>query len=315
MQPSRRRVLERLADAPASGPELARDLDMTRAAVWKHIEALRAADVDIAGEADGYRLKDTPAFGEPAVALAVPAFIDVEYYDEIESTNDRARELADGGERGVAVVADRQLAGRGRLGRAWTAPPGGIYMSLLLEPGLSPAEVPLLTLASAVATVDGMAGIEFSASIKWPNDVLVCTDGRERKLAGILTEVEGEADRVRWAIVGIGINANVDDSAIPASAASIASLMGEPVNRAHLLGAIVTRLLELLETPDEIIPAWRERAVTLNRRVRVERDDEIVVGTAVDIAPHGALIVKTENGTERIHAGDCQHLRPVDDRC
>jgi len=252
----------------------------------------------------------------------------VEYHDRLGSTNERARELAAEGAEDIAVVADEQTGSRGRLDREWVAPSGGVWLSILTRPDLPTARAPIFTLAVAVATTDAAREAGVDARIKWPNDVLVGGDavgeatgdpdstGRGgRKLAGILTEMEGEADRVGWIVVGPGVNANIDPAALPDGATSLSAERGSPVDRRRFTATLLERYAELTATPaalDRVLSAWRERAVTLGRRVRVDTADGTVEGTAVDVADPGALVVDTDDGRRRVHAGDCEHLRDAE---
>jgi BirA family biotin operon repressor/biotin-[acetyl-CoA-carboxylase] ligase len=318
MQETRRRVLEGLADGPVSGPALAERLDVSRAAVWKHVEALREEGFEVESHEDGYVLAGVPEFGGAAVEFGLEASFDVEYHDSIESTNDRARELATAGAEDVVVLADEQTGARGRLDREWASPPGGVWMSVVCRPELPPAQVPVYTLAAAVATTEALREVGVDAGIKWPNDVLVpgrrpageAPTDEERKLVGILTEMEGEADRVSWVVVGVGLNANVDADAVPETATTVREQVGD-VDRAELTRHILERFDELRADPERVLPAWREHATTLGRRVRVETPGGDVVGEAVDVAFPGTLVVATDDGRRRVSAGDCEHLRPV----
>jgi BirA family biotin operon repressor/biotin-[acetyl-CoA-carboxylase] ligase len=325
MQVTRERVLDALADGPVSGPDLAERLDVSRAAVWKHVEALREAGFEIASGDDGYELRSVPEFGGPAVEYGLRAPFGVEYHDEIASTNARARDLAGEGASDIVVLADRQTGGRGRLDREWVSPSGGVWLSLLCRPEIPPTQAPAYTLAAAVATTRTAREAGVDARIKWPNDVVVPVDGgdadrdvgqgatTERKLAGILTEMEGEADRVSWIVVGIGVNANVDPADLPGAAdpTSLRAEVGD-VNRR----AFTQRLLEefdgLRGDLQGVIPAWREHASTLGRRVRVETPGGEVVGEAVDVEFPGTLVVDTGRERVKVTAGDCEHLRPVE---
>ncbi|MFB6302723.1 MAG: biotin--[acetyl-CoA-carboxylase] ligase [Haloferacaceae archaeon] len=319
MQETRRRVLDALADGPVTGPALADELGVSRTAVWKHVEALREAGFTIESGEEGYALVDAPDYGAPAIEHATDAGYDIEFHDTLASTNDRARELAAEGAADVAVVAARQTGGRGRLDREWASPPGGVYVSLLLRPDVPPAHAPVYTLAAAVATADAVDDfLEEDARIKWPNDVLAVDGAAERKLAGILTEMEGEADRVSWLAVGIGVNANVDGEALPLGATSLrerrraTGLEPVAISRRELLAALLDRFEGLAGDLDSVLPAWRERANTLGRRVRVETPDGTIEGEAVDVEFPGALVVRTDDGAEvSVTAGDCEHLRPV----
>ena len=307
MNATRRSILDSLADGPVSGPEMAADLDVSRAAVWKHVEALREAGFGIESRGDGYVLSSVPEFGAGSVEYGLSAPVDVEYHDSIPSTNDRGRELAVSGADGVAVLADEQTGARGRLDREYASPSGGIWLSLVRRPDLPPARVPIYTLAAAVAAAEALRGVGVDAEIKWPNDVLV--DGE--KLVGILTEMEGEADRVEWIVVGIGINANVDAAAVPEAATTIRERVGD-VDRAALTRDLLERFEELVSAPEDVLPAWRAAASTLGRRVRVETPGGEVEGEAVDVEFPGTLVVATEDGERRVSAGDCEHLRPTD---
>ncbi len=311
MNETRRSILGAIDGETLSGPTLAAELGISRAAVWKHIEALRAAGFEIESGADGYRLIDVAAYNGPAVEYGLDAPFTVEYHDAIGSTNDRARELATDGAADVAVLADEQTGGRGRLEREWSAPAGGVWVSIVSRPAIEPARAPLYTLAASVATARAAREAGVDARIKWPNDVVVPIDDTDyRKLAGILTEMEGEMGRIEWLVVGIGVNANVDADALPETATSIRAEAGDIDRR-----LFVQRLLEAFDRYrndlEGVVPAWREHALTLGQRVRIDRQTGEIVGDAVDVTASGALVVDTENGRETVSAGDCEHLRPV----
>jgi BirA family biotin operon repressor/biotin-[acetyl-CoA-carboxylase] ligase len=309
MQETRARVLDRIAAGPVGGPQIAEDLGVSRAAVWKHVEALRAAGFEIDSAEAGYDLAGVPEFGGPAVEFGLDAPYEVEYHETIDSTNARARDLAVDGRANVVVLADAQTGGRGRLDRGWSSPSGGVWLSILSRPQVPPAQAPAYTLAAAVATTRAVREAGVDASIKWPNDVLV----GDRKLAGILTEMEGEADRVSWLVVGIGINANVDAADLPTDrpVTTVREEVGD-VDRRELTQSLLAAFHELTVDLQQVLPAWRKLSSTLGQRVRVETPGEKIVGDAVDVRFPGSLIVETAEGTREVTAGDCEHLRPVD---
>ncbi|WP_227130831.1 biotin--[acetyl-CoA-carboxylase] ligase [Halorubellus salinus] len=313
MNDTRLRVLDALADGPVTGPALADALDVSRAAVWKHVETLRDAGFEVSSTDDGYRLDATPEYGGLAVAHELAAPYAVDYHDSVGSTNDRARELAADGERDVAVVAAEQTGSRGRLDREWTAPRGGVWTSILVRPDVPPAQVPVFTLAAAVATANAAREAGVDAGIKWPNDVLVPDgDGGTRKLSGILTEMEGEADRVSWLVVGIGANVDIPERELPAGATSVA-MEGGVADRRAFVQRVLEGFHDLVSGDlDAVLPAWRERSLTLGQRVRVETPGGVVEGVARDVEFPGALLVETDDGVERVTAGDCEHLRAAD---
>lgn len=308
MNDTRRAVLDAISDEPVSGPALAERLDVSRNAVWKHVEALRAAGFDIESADGGYELVGVPEYGGLAVEYGLTAPFDIEYHDAIGSTNDRARELAAAGEQDVVVLADEQTGGRGRLSREWESPPGGVWLSMVLRPDLPPAHAPVLTLAAAVAVTTAAREAGVDAAIKWPNDVLVEPSGR--KLAGVLTEMEGEADRVSWVVVGIGVNVDVPDDRLPEEATSVRA-ESETVSRRVFVQRLLEAFHDLRQDPDAVLDAWRTNAATIGEQVRVDTPSGVVEGEAVDVVFPGALVVDTEDGSERVHAGDCEHLRPA----
>jgi BirA family biotin operon repressor/biotin-[acetyl-CoA-carboxylase] ligase len=307
---TRRRLLGALsaADGPVSGPALADRLGVSRAAVWKHVEALRDAGFDVESGAAGYAVRSVPDYGSAAIEFGLEAPYAVEYHDGLPSTNDRARELAAEGATDAVVVAGGQTGGRGRLDRSWHSPPGGVYASLLCRPDRPPAHVPAFTLAAAVAVTRACRDAGVDAVIKWPNDVLLAGD--ERKLAGILTEMEGEADRVSWLIVGVGVNVDIDAADLPEGATSVRVQGGTP-DRRRFCQRVIEGFHELRADPEAVLPAWRDHAVTLGRMVRVETPAGVVEGEAVDVRFPGSLVVRTGEGERLVHAGDCEHLRPA----
>lgn len=309
MQETRARVLEALADGPAAGPDLAAELDISRNAVWKHVDALREEGFDIESTSAGYQLESIPDYGGAALEFGLEAPYAVEYHDAIDSTNRRARELAAAGESDMVVVADKQTGGRGRLDREWVSPSGGVWMSILTTPDIPPHHAPAYTLAAAVATTRAVRSQGADATIKWPNDIQV----GGKKLAGILTEMEGEADRVSWIVVGIGLNANVDPSALPTEqpATSLRAEIGD-VNRRELVQDLLGEFATLTADLESVVPAWREHAQTLGQRVRVDTGDSEVVGDAVDVEFPGTLVVDTGESRVEVTTGDCEHLRPAE---
>ncbi|MFB6152601.1 MAG: biotin--[acetyl-CoA-carboxylase] ligase [Haloarculaceae archaeon] len=316
MQETRERVLDALADGPVAGPELADRLGVSRTAVWKHVEALREAGFDVRSGDEGYALAGVPEFGGAAVEYGLDAPFAVEYHDEIPSTNARGSELAAEGRSDVVVLADRQTGGRGRLDREWVSPSGGVWLSVVFRPAVPPAHAPAFTLAAAVATTRAARETGVDARIKWPNDVVVpreTTHPTERKLAGVLTEMEGEADRVSWVVVGVGVNANVDPGDLPGEAnpTSLRAEVGD-VDRRTFTQRLLAEFDALRGDPASAVDAWREHATTLGKRVRVDTPGGEVVGDAVDVRFPGTLVVDTGEERVDVTAGDCEHLRPTE---
>lgn len=324
-QNSEELVLSFLAEAGdefVSGEAISDKLGLTRAAVWKHVESLRAHGYRIdAVPARGYRLAAVP---DRLTALELRPLLNthdvgqvLHWHEEVTSTSDLAKELAEeGAEHGEVVIAEAQTAGRGRRGRSWASPPRrNLYFSVVLRPDLPPVRAPEMTLVASVALCDALRQAGVQAGIKWPNDLLASG----RKIAGILTELAADPDRVQWIVVGIGINVNARAEDFPeelrGEATSVLIERGQAAPRALLAAACFTALEDWVDRHAEegfgvVRDAWKERSVTLGREVSVRADGREVVGLAEDLDETGALVVRGPSGVERILAGDVSLLRP-----
>ncbi len=318
-------VLAFLAEAGdefVSGEAISDKLGLSRAAVWKHVNALRGHGYRIdAVPARGYRLREIP---DRLTALELRPLLAthelgqvLHCHEELASTNDLAKVLADeGAVHGEVVIAERQTAGRGRRGRVWLSPPRkNLYLSVVLRPDLPPQRASELTLVASVALCEAIREAGVEASIKWPNDILV----GGRKVAGILTEMAAEPDAVQWVVVGIGVNLNARPEDFPddlrGRATSLAVERRQPVPRALFAAALLARLEEWVERHAEdgfepIRKAWKERSVTLGCRVQAQADGRDVEGVAEDVDGSGALLLRTAGGLVRVVAGDVQILSP-----
>lgn len=242
------------------------------------------------------------------------AGFEIHRFETIDSTNtwvmDQARS---GAAEGLVAVAEEQTAGRGRLGRKWIAPAGGsLLMSVLLRPTSLPIDrLHLATAAVAMSGADALALIaEITPDLKWPNDLLV----GNRKLAGVLTEVDGPAaDGSLAIVVGIGINCTWPTE-LPAEIADIAvaanHLAGRPVHTGDVLDCLLENLGTRLDAGwDAVAREYKSRVATIGRDVRVELADELFTGMAAEVEDDGALVVISDAGPRRVLAGDVVHLR------
>jgi len=221
---------------------------------------------------------------------------------------------AAGAPEGTLVIADEQTAGRGRLRRRWVAPPNTcLLMSLVFRPALAPAQFLRLTMLCSLAAVEAIeAETGLVVGIKWPNDLVVppLPTPHYRKLAGILTETAIAGDEILFAIVGMGINVNLDPAALGPVATPATSLLAElnrPVDRATLLAAILQRIETRYPqiTGEQIHADWTRRLTTLGRRVTVTTVGEQIHGVAEGGAPDGALLLRDLAGSlHTITAGD-----------
>ncbi len=298
-----------------SGEDLSREFRVSRSAVWKCIEEFRE---------DGYKIEAVPHHGYKLVAvpdkltaaevqygLGTRKFgCEVRHFEEISSTMDEAfRWAMAGAPEGSVVTAEAQTKGRGRLGRGWVSPKGGgLYFSLILRPDLRSSQVAKLTLLSAVALSEAVQVCTgLCPLIKWPNDLLL----GEKKLAGILTELRAEVDRVDFAVVGVGINVNSSGKNIPSEATSLKiEAKGQEHDRAALLREILRayekRYLNLKKQGfTSAMEEWCRRSATIGNGVRFEERGHVYEGVATGLAEDGGLLVLLDSGeTVKRMAGD-----------
>jgi BirA family transcriptional regulator, biotin operon repressor / biotin---[acetyl-CoA-carboxylase] ligase len=348
------KILSALRENPAgvSGADLAGELGVTRAAIWGRIEELRRLGYEIeAGPHFGYRLVSAPdvlhaddllarlnlhasdenciRWGEHprepqspagkrlARTLAPPRQHiigrDIRVFEQTTSTNDVIEKLArDGVKEGAVVFAESQTKGRGRLGRKWISPERkGLWFSVLLRPDLRPQETTQVTVASATAlrrAIQSATGLH--PEIKWPNDIVI----GGKKVAGILTELNAELDRVRHIILGIGVNVNLGAGEFPPELRRLATSLkiesGRAISRAELATAILRELDSdyaricgggFAEVADE----WQAHCKTIGRQVTIQIGERRIRGRAESLDDDGALLLRTDHGRlERITGGD-----------
>lgn len=323
----RKRVLEILranGDEPISGEEISRQLDISRTAVWKHIQTLKNEGYEIDSlPKRGYVLKVIPnrLYPQEILSHLQTKWLghSICYQDTIDSTNNLGKTLANQGcADGLLLVAEEQGAGKGRLSRGWISPYAkGLWFSIVLKPSFMPQEASKCTLMAAVAIVKAINKIKgVQAAIKWPNDILLLG----RKLVGVLTEMNAEFGHINYIVIGIGINTNATPDDYPDEvkplAVSVADAAEEPFTRVELLCDILKNLEELYEEACAngfagIFDEWRKYSCTIGQEVKVIAPDETYFGTAVDIDEEGLLIVRRTDGTiDKVVAGDVS-IRPA----
>jgi BirA family biotin operon repressor/biotin-[acetyl-CoA-carboxylase] ligase len=302
-----------------SGTELAEQLRVSRAAVWSRIEELRQIGYDISASPHfGYRLVSSPdaLHADDLLARLGKTKIigrDIRVFKQTTSTNDVIEKLArDGVKEGVVVFAESQTKGRGRLGRKWISPARkGLWFSILLRPDLRPQETTQLTVASATALRRAIfSETNLQPEIKWPNDILI----GGKKVAGILTELSAELDRVKHVILGIGVDVNLNANELPPelrkSATSLKIESGKTIDRADLAAAIL-RELDFDYTRAcghffaDVADEWEEHCATIGKNVAVQIGGRKIRGRAESLDDDGALLLRTEHGRlETITGGD-----------
>jgi BirA family biotin operon repressor/biotin-[acetyl-CoA-carboxylase] ligase len=291
-------------DDVVSGEALSAALGVSRVSVWKHIRKLQELGYEIRSTSGGYRLLSGPDILFPWEYQGRTA--NILYFPEVASTMDTARDLA---RRNcpdfTVVIAGCQTRGRGRLTRHWLSDDGGLYFTMVMRPQI-PVQLSFrmnflasLTLARIIRQM-----FQIDAMVKWPNDILVA----ERKISGMLSELEAEADRVFFINIGMGINVNNDPSGTEPGASSLKKIAGRELSKKDLLARFLeefghrTRSVDL----DNVVTEWKKYAVTLGRRVRIVTQREQSEGTAVDVDENGALVLELENGDrKKIIYGDC----------
>lgn len=314
----KQKVLQRLRSggSPLSGQQISRELGVSRAAVWKAVEALRREGYEIESvPRQGYRLlqaTSTLCEAEILAALGDHPWQDrVQVLDRVDSTNTRAKALAaQGAPAGTVLIADHQTGGRGRLGRSFLSPEGvGIYLSVILRPQERPEKILHLTAMAAeylAQAVEEVCGVK--PGIKWTNDLVM----HRKKIAGILTElsVEAESGLVQYVVVGIGINCNqrsFDDS-IADMATSLALETGTSVDRNRLAAAMIRALHRLsvqLLTDRDWLRRYEAACVTLGQDVKLVRGDEVRYAFAEGLNDEAALLVRYPDGRrEAIACGE-----------
>ncbi len=302
-----------------SGDQISKHLGISRQGLWKHIQELKDSGYEIVAVPHlGYRLLSCPDRLFPfEISRALHTkFIakKIHYFDYLASTMNLAMQLGMQGEpNGALVLAESQTKGRGRLGRNWFSPKyKGIYLSLILRPRIPPAVSPVLTLLSAVSiceAVKKVAGLD--VQIKWPNDILI----HNKKIAGILTEMNAEVDKVNFVVIGIGLNVNNDKKSLIAQATSLKEQLGQPTSRIALLQELLRRIeSNYLVLEDKgagpIIEKWRNFSSTLGRRVKVYYQDKHIEGYAADIDKDGSLLIRKDSGfIQKVSSGDVIHCR------
>ena len=313
----RRKMVQRLGFW-TSGQEIAASLGISRAAVWKAVRSLRAEGYDIEASRRGYRLSSIPDILREDV---IKGGLDTEFvgraviaHPSLPSTNAEAKRIAPSAEEGTVVVAEVQTAGRGRMERYWHSPRGGLWMSVILKPQIPPTQAFRVNMAASVAVARALGGLyDLDVRIKWPNDIMV----GDKKISGILTEIGADMDCLNYAVVGIGINANIDQQSLPEEgrATSISRELGRDVLLVELASRVLAEVErcsgDLTSSFDLIHLEWSQRSATLGRRVRIATRSGEFEGMAVDLDADGALLVERDGGQiERVVAGDCVHLRP-----
>ena len=312
------KILELLkqADGYVSGQMICEQLNVSRTAVWKNINALKREGYQIDSVNNkGYRLISEP---DLLNEMRIREYLQTKwlakriiYLPVTDSTNTQAKKMGEeGAEHGTLVVTQCQTAGRGRRGRSWESPEGNVYFTFLLRPEVEISRASMITLVAALAVakaVDDVTGLD--SKIKWPNDVVA----NGKKLCGILTESSSDLEYINYAVVGIGINVN--QNAFPEEIAETASSLlletGHTVDRGQLLGVFLNRFEQYYETfiqtedMSGLRDVYNEKLVNCGREVKIIEKDRERVLKALGIDNDGGLVVENSEGErESIISGE-----------
>ncbi|WP_446899039.1 biotin--[acetyl-CoA-carboxylase] ligase [Clostridium sp. LBM24168] len=306
-------LLKENKDTFLSGQLISEKLKVSRTAIWKYINILRNEGYKIdSSPKKGYRLIYSPdilTYDEVKCILHTNCIgKNFFYFDSINSTNMKAKELAEKGEpHGTVVVSEEQTIGHGRLGRTWISPKyKGIWLSIILRPETAPIDVPKITQIAAAAVITALGELKIDGSIKWPNDIII----NHKKVCGILTEMSGELNRVNYVIVGIGINVNLDkedfeDNTIANKASSLKIETASLIDRKFLLGTLINNFEKLYmefkkeATVKSSISICKEHSAVLGRDIRILSSGKSYFAKAIDIGENGELVVKYPDGSIR----------------
>ena len=317
------RILADNATVVVSGTKLAHELDTSRSEVWRLVQQLRAFGVEITGHpATGYQLASVPDLLLPeALARLLKGTLfarEINHYFRVGSTNAEGMQAAaNGALEGGVFIAEEQTAGRGRAGHSWISEPSsGIYVSVILRPQIAPADALLLSLIAGIAGFDAVVEVTgLRPDIRWPNDLLI----GDKKFCGILTEMNAEVTRVRYAVVGIGINVN--QRSFPDELAGIATSLqlvgGQPWSRVALAATLLKSLdseyrqlisLDITEARRAIFERFQQRSsYARGKRVHVQENDGYD-GVTAGLDERGFLLVRTDAGMRTVLSGD---VRPA----
>ncbi len=284
-----------------SGAELSIRLGISREAIWKSINRLKRY---------GYKIESKKGIGYRLVAnskLLLPweikkglntKFIGKEIIHKItlDSTQDLALKIAERKPEGAVIIAEEQTKGKGRLGREWYSPQGGIWFSLILKPKIELWNITLLPLAIGLAIADPLTKLNLDVRLKWPNDLVI----NNKKVAGILLDVSAEETKINYIVIGVGINVNIDDDRLlELNATSIKRELGYEIDRVKLMQDILSSIEYRYEHFNECLDDYKARCITLNKRVKVKTLSEEFVGDAVNIDTDGSLIIVLDDNSIR----------------
>jgi len=307
-----------------SGQDLSDVLKISRVAVWKHIKKIQELGYTVESKQKlGYKLTSNSDILFPweitselkTKVIGQQAY----YFDSIDSTQNQALKMADDpANNGTVIIAAKQTGGKGRSGRKWISPKGGIWLSIILQPKFDISITTLFPIASALALSNALEKtLKISPELKWPNDLTI----KGKKIAGMLVDVSLESNRIENMVLGVGINFDVDTKQIEKvlndspNFYGVASLSEQkkktkPIQLVQTFLIELEKIYDLLNTKQtkKIISEWTKRSSTIGKNVVLDTRDGKIKGKALKIDEDGALVVSDNGKINRIIAGDIIHL-------
>lgn len=307
-----------------SGQDLSDVLRISRVAVWKHIKKIQELGYEVESkQKSGYKLlanSDLLLPWEITSNLKTKIIGKQAYYfDSIDSTQNQALKMAhDPANNGAVIVASKQTGGRGRSGRQWISPKGGIWISIILQPKFDISITTLFPIASALAlSIAIEKTFSITPELKWPNDLTL----NGKKVAGMLVDVSLESNKIESLVLGVGINFNVNTKEIEKNLKGTPNFYGVTslseqkvdVKPIHLVQTFLVELEKIYKALNakqikKIISEWSKRSSTIGKNVELNTTDEKIKGKAIRIDEDGALVILDKGKTCRVIAGDVIHL-------
>ena len=307
-----------------SGQDLSDVLRISRVAVWKHIKKIQALGYTVESkQKEGYKLtknSDLLLPWEIISGLETKVIGQRTYYfDSIDSTQNQALKMAKEEEsNGTVIIAEKQTGGRGRSGRKWISPKGGIWFSIILHPKFDISNTTLFPIAASLALSYAIEKTcKITTELKWPNDLTI----KGKKLAGMLVDASLESNKIENLVLGVGINFEINTKEMEKILKKTPNFYGvtslsEQKNKTKPIQLIQSFLLELENIYEElnnnqckkIISKWTEKSSTIGKKIQVDTHQGKIKGDAIKIDDDGGLIVKEKDKTKKIFAGDIIHL-------
>jgi len=307
------KILDQLNQAKdyISGESLSLVLNVSRAAIWKHIKNLKSKGYIIDGVSNkGYKLISSPDLLNKSELLSLlkTSVIgrNILHFDDIDSTNIKAKELAQKNtENGSIIIAEKQTLGNGRFNRKWVSPSGGLWFSLILRPTIPPTEAPKITQIAAASIYKTLSDLNIMSTIKWPNDILL----NDKKLCGTLAEMKCDMDSVHYLVLGIGMNINIDESDFDEDIRSIATSLKIEFNKEFERREILSKFLNHFEILynkflnnldlSETISICRSHSNIFGKQAKLITYSTEEIVTCISLSDAGDLIVRDSSGNEK----------------